>query len=389
MSKTKVLILIGDAGGGHMAPAKVLKQAMEDTYSQSVIVEIVDLFTAVDVAPFNTSNASHELFSQNYTLEVINNLFFRLINTRLGAYLFARYTLSRLYGATEVLIDQIAPDIIVTNNPLVAIVSRELKTRKQNFFSVVQVTDLGTILRFWADEAAEIVFSPAELATQKLIEFGVSPARIRYPLFPIKRNLQQVSGLPGLLKSLGLKSGLFTVLVTGGRVGTNKLMQQAINSIVNIPNIQIIILAGDSAWAQSRMQKKFRKFPHVKVLGFVDDIQNYYALADVVVAKPGTSTILELEALDKMAIFTRRVGEQEEGNVKYLLSNPRFRYLGHNWNTLPALIADLLREQAAASTGTTKQRPLAATTSRRSSDEAGIMAKEIMEAYAKRGLQTG
>lgn len=66
------------------------------------------------------------------------------------------------------------------------------------------------------------------------------------------------------------------------------------------------------------------------------------SILDIVIAKPGPATILELQRLNKKVIFTAPIGYQEYGNVDYLLKNPNFRYVGKEYCKLKKVIEELL-----------------------------------------------
>ncbi len=364
-------MLIGDVGGGHRAPAQAIKQVFDQQYAGQYEVDIVDLFTEADIAPYNTSEASYALFSQNYTLEKINNLVYRLINTRLGSWFFTKYTLSRLYYPTLEIIRNSNPDILVSNNPIVCLVASSIKKKEGGFYSVTQITDLGKLLRGWADKSADLIVSPSKQAIDELIRYGIDKSKIVGPLFPIRKGFSDPSRPRGeFLSSLGLNSKGPVVLVTGGGVGTNKYMLKAIDSIASDSSLQIIIMAGKVDKVRRSLEHRYQMLSNLKVVGFVNNMQDYYNAADIIVAKPGTSTVLETELLRKKTIFTRKVGEQEIGNVRYLKRNPLTRYLGDDWKQLGDYIHELLHSEDESN-------------SQRSFDESYRIVAAITEGYSK------
>src|SRR5690606_11108162 len=80
----------------------------------------------------------------------------------------------------------------------------------------------------------------------------------------------------------------------------------------------------------------------VKILGYINNMHDYLKIADIVVGKPGPATIIESELFDKKMILTRKIGQQETGNIDYALKNPKFRYIGESWNKLENTIQELL-----------------------------------------------
>lgn len=363
----KVLLLIGDVGGGHKAPAQALKSVFERKHPE-FDVNIVDLFTEADVAPYNTSNDSYAVTSQNYTLEMVSNFLFRLFSTLPGHWGFAWYTNLRMYKASLEIVRRENPDILIANNPIVTVIVKKIKRKVGGFFSVTQVTDLGTLLRGWADHSADLVISPAPEATARLMQFGIDRKKIVDSLFPIREGLKDFAPKQKLLSELCLSSSKPVILVTGGGVGTNEHLLKAVDTLAADAEFQVVILAGKLETVKQKLKRRYRRYENVKIVGFTDRMQDYYNAANVIVAKPGTSTMLETELFGKKVVFTRKVGEQEKGNVEYALSAPQNRYMGNDWSNLHSLVRELLYSDVI---------PL----QRRSFDEAERIVDLVVEAY--------
>ena len=90
------------------------------------------------------------------------------------------------------------------------------------------------------------------------------------------------------------------------------------------------------------LRAHYRGLHNVRVLGFVPNLPDYFAASDVVVAKPGPSTILELEALAKRTVLTGDLGPQEVGNIRFALRRSLVRSIGRDWRKLPGVIDELL-----------------------------------------------
>lgn len=341
MKKKKVLIVIGDVAGGHRSAAKALSQIFEEKYADKFEVKTIDLFTTADVAPFNSSEASYAVVSQNHTLEAINNFIFRVLNTELIYPLMRAYVNWRLFDVSRKIILNENPDIVISNHPFVCMVVSRIKQVSNGFKSAVVITDLVTLLRGWADPYATITFAPTKQAEKTLVEYGVDASKVSAALFPINPNLKVTQDKAALLESLGLDPLAKTILVTGGGVGT-KIMLKGLDKLVENQKLQFIILAGKLPGYLEELERRYKIYKNVKVLGFVNNFPDFLNASEIVIAKPGPATILEIELFNKKAVITRKVGEQELGNIDYALQNPLFRYIGDDWDKLPETVNELL-----------------------------------------------
>jgi len=104
-------------------------------------------------------------------------------------------------------------------------------------------------------------------------------------------------------RSFGFGVGDRVVFVTGGSQGSAS-MNEAIDAGMND-----LTQAGiRTIWQTGRQQEqhygtKYGSAPHVRVMGFVDDVGMAYSAADVVVSRSGASTLAELAIAGKPAIL--------------------------------------------------------------------------------------
>lgn len=338
MNSRKVLLLTADVAGGHIATGNALQQAWLAKYPTDSF-NIVDLFETIDVAPFNTSEQSYDLFTRNFTLRAINNQFFRGINTGVGYGLWQNYVLARLYEPTAQLISEIKPDLIIVNHPIVATVIDTLKHNTQTFKYAVCVVDIGTIAKSWASIHADLIISPAISSTDQLIRHGIASSKIAQELFPLRLSLKDVKQKEELLKEYKLDKTKPIIVVTGGGIGLTAVVE-VLNDLSQKADYQILVVCGKQEHMRQALTQKFGQYQNIQFLGFIERMQDLYVLADVVISKGGPNTVLELLAFNKKAVLTKEIGQQEIGNIKYGISQSQsFRQLNGDVNSQ---VVDLL-----------------------------------------------
>ncbi len=340
--RNRVMIIIGDAGGGHLSAANALTASFRKLYGDRFSLKVIDIFKEAGVPPFRDSAELYVKISASRFLEFFYNIFVPLLNTRVGFYFYKTYVTAKMYRATKRIIDDYDPHVVIANNSIITPLAGAMKRHGGRFLAAVLVTDIVRVFRAWADKHADCVFSPTHEATHRMMRFGVKREKIRGPLFPINPRLSVFRPRDEVLAGLGLRTdGMKTVLVTAGGVGAVSL-KRAIDDLAGDPRLQVIILAGRVPDFERDLQARYAGNPRIRVLGFIDNIQDYYNAADLIVTKPGPATILEIELFQKKAVLTKRVGIQESGNAEFALRNPNIRSIGNRWWRLKKTVERLL-----------------------------------------------
>lgn len=128
--------------------------------------------------------------------------------------------------------------------------------------------------------------------TQKL-----NPDMVLYTGNPIRKELLETSPPE--------KNESFTVLILGGSQGAhriNTVMMEAMNYLYEISNLRIIHQTGRTD--ETLVKKSYElKGINYEAKAFFNDMARIYGLADLVVCRAGATTVAELTAMEKPAIF--------------------------------------------------------------------------------------
>lgn len=327
----RVLIIIGDAGGGHVSAARSLSQTFAKLYPNQYQVAVVDILKASGVRPFVNSFEIYKKVNEKRLYEFIYNIVGFITSSAIGYFVYKQYVIAKLYRVVKRIVNSYNPDLVIANNSIITPLIEAMKREGAHFKTAVLVTDIVRIFRGWADRYADLLISPTRQATRKLIRYGVHPRKIRSPLFPINPQLANFRSREEVLKELGLKTeGLKTILITSGGFGVLAL-EHALDKLAQDARLQLIVLAGRIEDFRQKLSERYQNNPRIKILGFVENIQDYYNACDIVVGKPGPATIIEAELFQKKTVLTKRIGIQEKGNAEYAKKNPNFSYIGPRW----------------------------------------------------------
>lgn len=338
----KVLIVIGNAGGGHIACARAVESALLK-YDKGLDVEIVDLFQ------FSLFTKGYDFYYYLITrfrfVEKLYNLGYWLINrSKVFSDIVFLFSVLPLYFPTKKYLKEKKPDLVICNNgPTVRAVG--MCKKGLNFKYVITVPDLISVNRWWADARADIIFSPTKEA-DKILRSYCKECNIVSPYYPLRdvptySKEDRVKIKREIFKGYGFDVNKKTILITGCGMGTGNIVQ-GLMRYIRKHDYQFIIMVGRDKVLGRALKLMFKKNPRVAIQGYTTAILDFFAASDVIIAKPGPATILEVEKVGKKAIFTYPVGYQEWGNVDYLLKNPNFRYVGKRFDLIPEHIEELL-----------------------------------------------
>jgi processive 1,2-diacylglycerol beta-glucosyltransferase len=118
-----------------------------------------------------------------------------------------------------------------------------------------------------------------------------------------------------LAQKFSLVPDKFTVLIVTGSFGIGPIEQIA-DSLRE--EAQVIAVCARNQELFQRLTKK--NYPHLKIFGFVDNIQELMAVSDVIITKPGGLTTSEVLAMELPPLFICAIPGQETVNAQYLYS---------------------------------------------------------------------
>ncbi len=351
MRKKKILFAVSDAGFAHRMAANALVEAIKKKYPDHQArfeLIVLDWFKELHVPPFSTSDKNHEFISKNWTALTLYDLLFQITNTSRGFKLAEEYVKLMVQPSSLALLNKLKPDIVISTHNITSALFSSLKRagkdKSSDFKLVSVVLELATIHRSWADNTADVVIAPTEVAIELLVKNGIDRDKIIGPLYPIRPSLMDYKTKRQTFKQLNFDLQTKTLLLTAGGVGAEKIVAVT-KRLLKWTNYQIIVICGRQQEVQAKLEPLTQKFAQLRVLGFVDNMQDYYEAADLAVIKPGSTTVLEVEAFGKIAVLTGRLGIHEQGNLEYALANPFNSYLGNNSaNIVPVVNAALARE---------------------------------------------
>lgn len=324
---------MSDTGGGHRASAEAIKAGFKARYGKAFDVSFVDLWSDHTPWPFNA-------LPNTYTFLVKHSALWRASYYGQQPRAVHRTTLALSGAAMDrtlaACFDAADPDLVVSVHPLMQQVPLSVLARRAKRagaagvgppstpppFATV-VTDLTTCHNTWFDGRVDACFVPTPECGDRARRMGVPEDKIVMHGLPIRPSFGRVPGSKrAVRKSLGLDPSPSTVLIVGGGEGMGGMRAtvSALAAAAPPSGLQIVAVCGRNAALKTDLDTSPWP-PGVRVVatGFVSNMEEWMAAADVVATKAGPGTIAEAITSRIPLLLTGFIPCQEAGNVPFVV----------------------------------------------------------------------
>jgi processive 1,2-diacylglycerol beta-glucosyltransferase len=311
----RVLIFYAEAGAGHRRAAEALATTLQ---TQGAIV-----------APYDAMRFVHPLFRTVYVgggLSLITRLP-RLY--RLAYHISDQPSIDRVlrgprYRTQQIstrslcrTIDSFQPDAIICTHFLPAeLCAGWRRSGKLRVPVYTVITDFDPHF-MWQHAGTAGYCVPTEAARDRLLHDGVDPAIIHVTGIPIDPRFAALPDRPAAARRLHLDPDRPVVLIMGGGLGVG-MMEAIAQSLRTHPlEAQLIFITGSNHALRRQLKAMSRSWT---VRGFVDNMPDWLAVADVAISKAGGLAGSELLAAGVPTIIPCHLTGHEAMNAQYLAS---------------------------------------------------------------------
>ncbi len=338
MQKKKILILYVPLGAGHGAAAKAIEEAIAKKYPETEVknISILDfafeIFRAGIPGGFNFITAKIP-FVYKLIYHGFNNAGHMAINRTSDAFIKKSHFVE--------FIKNFNPDFILSTNPLpMQLVSLTKQKHIIDILSANVCTDFG-FHSIWHNPDVNYYFVSNEDVKEALEKHGVSSDKIIVSGLPTSLRFQKEVSRQKVFDSLKFSLNSPVLLIVGGKIKYGAVLK-IVEKIEEKISAQFIIVAGrDKKLREDLEGSGLYKKPNAKIFGFVDNLEDYMAVSDLILTKAGGLTIAECMEMRLPMVINDFIPGQEEDNVNYLVKNGAGLKV-KNTSEAARLITDLL-----------------------------------------------
>ncbi|MBL8843124.1 MAG: glycosyltransferase [Planctomycetes bacterium] len=342
----RLLVLSASAGAGHLRAAQAVELALREL-APDAQVENHDVLQL-------TNAAFRRLYGKAY-LELVDHAPHALgwmydhLDRQHGAPHAdrLRYLVQKLNLAPLLALLKRGPwDAFVSTHFLPAEMIAAAKKRRRLAAPQLTVTTDFDTHRLWVNEPCERYFTATADGAAWLAACGVARERITVSGIPIHPLFAQKKGRAGCLERLGLAGDRPIVVQLAGGFGVGPL-EEIWRELLALPmGLELVVVAGRNEAAKKKLERIAVPARHrAHVLGFTDQIDELFAVADLLVSKPGGLTTSEALARGVPMAIVNPIPGQESRNSDFLLENGAAIKV-HHVATLAGKVGALLADPA-------------------------------------------
>jgi processive 1,2-diacylglycerol beta-glucosyltransferase len=346
----RVLIATVTAGGGHLAAAAALDEAWRALRPGDVVdqVDLGKFFSPlhrkiVSEGYVKLVNHAPELWGMMFAktdkpkaAQALNRV--RAIFPSNSRHRFGRY------------VKQFRPDVVLCTHyfPLETLNHLRRKRGGPRPLAVSVVTDFEAHA-LWMDACVDLYCVAAEETKARLVARGAVEENVVVTGIPISAKFSARLDAKAVRKTLGLRDDLPVLLVPSGGFGMGPV-GEILGELDKVERpFQNVVVTGRNQELRRELAAQDRKHP-TRVLGFVTNMHELMAVADLLITKPGGLTSSEAMAMGKPLFILNPIPGQEAANSDFLLEHGAAAKV-NRVEDLPYRIAQLLGSKKLAEMG--------------------------------------
>lgn len=312
----KVLFITAPIGSGHIRAAQAVSGVLRSTYHSNVrIANVFDFFSPwLGKTVLKMYLKILALFPQLYgrMYQWGNDGSLALI----GRQIISRFLARRM---KHFILDYNPSVIVCTHATPAGLVAQLLKNRDVSVPSVAIITDF-VVHRLWVYPELDYYFVARPAMQEYLQQYGIGPEKSQVSGIPVDLKFGEPFNRLQMEQKLHLAHAIKTILIMGGGAGVLPIDEIiAACDTLDIP-LQLIAITGNNI----KMNEKLRHISlapqhHLRVEGFVDNVHEFMAAADLLISKPGGMSSAEALSRGLPILIYAPIPGQEQANTQYLL----------------------------------------------------------------------
>lgn len=296
----KVLVLTCSTGGGHNSCARYIQT---EFLSQNIICDVHDY---MDIIGKKASAIAEKIYLDSTKN---NGLLFKGVY-KLGEMYSKTNIPSPVYGLNSLVktkllnfITENGYDLIIGTHLFPCVALTALK--KEHDLKFINVATDYECIPFWEETNPDAFVIPSILLKD------------RFTAKKIKEEILLPLGIPVASKFIPAKKIRVKkqILLTSGSMGFGKIKELVLKLLDVIGNYNLVVVCGNNQNLQTELEKIANK--HLKVLGFINNMNEYIAQSEIVITKPGGLTTTEVAVLRKPLIHMMPIPGVENYNASF------------------------------------------------------------------------
>lgn len=321
--KRKILIMTASTGGGHNRAARAIEEELLNISNDKLEldVKIVDSFRFINTFVDKLISGSYET-SAKYSPSTYGRIY-HISDTRamskkehknnpLTKFLAVKY---------KKLIRSEMPDLIIGTHsfPMVALSLLKLDNLG-HFPKLMTVFTDYTAHSAWIQSEVDYYVVGDAYVKELIIDEGISENSIHTLGIPIEKSFLESRPRADVLSELGLDPNEFIILLMGGSFGAGNI-SESLDELISIDrDFQVLVITGRNSTLKNKLEEKIQYVitdKNVRILGFVNNMNDILSSCDILITKPGGLTTTEALIKEIPMVIPYFIPGQEEENLDF------------------------------------------------------------------------
>jgi processive 1,2-diacylglycerol beta-glucosyltransferase len=348
--KKKVIIFVSRGGSAHTCAANAMKEYLGDGYDVSIINIIGEVLAPLDPV--------RRLTFKRYTGEDVYNYFLShgwsgAVNklASYGADRFKRLK-KRMVNLIDLRVEQEAPDLIISDLMYVNGAVLEVAEKRNIPFMTVS---LDFDMTLWVKGLSSPTYKKYrhtfiiddEKVEQTALKANLAPFQKVVAGFPIRPQFFETKDVGAIKTKFGIPQGKPVIMVMMGGAGSQASYTYAKElAKIDMPKHVIICLGRNEQLKKKVEAIKLNDNTTMTILGFTDRISDLMAASDLLITKPGPSSIVEALSVKLPLLLdgTNKNVRWEEFNID-LIKEKELGDVVRSMKELPDLLEKYLNDK--------------------------------------------
>jgi UDP-N-acetylglucosamine:LPS N-acetylglucosamine transferase len=325
------------AGGGHVAGAHAMSEAIEHHYPGRFELGVSDYMKDLGIVGLDRFHKDSWRRALRYP--ILARAGQRIIDAFPPLTIAVERRILRDFArAAAADLKEDPPLLVVSNHGLITTGLAEAKHRYGLEVPVLTfATEPFNISAYWGEPRADRVIVASEDGRSRLLRFGVPADRMTIIGRPVRQAFLNAPAKPGARARLGLEDR-FTCLVSFGGEGVGRSQLALVRALLGSEvSPQVVVIAGRNEALKKEL--KALGTNGLRIEGFVEDVATYLAASDVFIGKAGPSSVYEALAVGRPVLASGYAGLNELGVVRFIEN----KGLGRHVRTTAALAREVRR----------------------------------------------
>jgi processive 1,2-diacylglycerol beta-glucosyltransferase len=314
----RCMVLNVDVGAGHRLAALALQQAIEVLRPGSRF----EVLEALDYLGPNAKQIARDLY-----------LGVQESTPDLWGLIYKQRSLLKLFRPLSELVDDFRaeellpralrfnPALLIATHPVACGLGAGLRRGGEIVAPLVAVVTDYDGHPAWVVKGVDLYLAPTPEVARQLEQSGAPAGAVAATGIPLRGAFSALPDAAEARRRIGVDPRRLTLLLLGGGLGLGPVLQTA-EALASLAGpLQLVLIAGNNDELRRGAEALAARSPGapLHVRGYVDNMVDYIAAADVAVSKPGGVTCAELLAVGVPLIALRPLAGQEEANCAALV----------------------------------------------------------------------